>query len=86
MSSPIYELLRQNVKKMVHSFDRNEQGNIYPLILQEVERYLIEVVLEETKYNYVRAAQALGISRSKLYRRITALGIKTKEEPNKPHL
>jgi DNA-binding protein Fis len=76
MSLSLYDVLARNVKKMVSSLGPHEKGNIYPLIMNEVERSLIELVLEETKNNYLRAAKVLGISRSTLYRRIKALEIK----------
>jgi DNA-binding protein Fis len=75
MSLSLYDLLAQNVKKMVTSLAPDEKGNIYPLIMHEVERSLIQLVLEETKNNYLRAAKVLGISRSTLYRRIQVLKI-----------
>lgn len=75
MSLSLYDVLKKDVKKMTASFSQYERGNIYPLVMNEVERALLELVLEETKYNYVRAARALGIGRATLYRRIEALGI-----------
>jgi len=75
MSLSLYELLKRDVKKMVHGFGSHEQGNIYPLIMQEVEKCLIELVLEEYRYNYLRAAKILGISRSTLYRKIEVFKI-----------
>ena len=80
MSVSLYDLLKRETKKMVSSLARNEKGNIYPLIMQEVERYLISVVLKETKYNHFRAARVLGVSRSTLYRRIRVLGIEKKKK------
>jgi DNA-binding protein Fis len=78
MSVSLYDFLRKEVKKMVFSLGRYEKGNIYPLIMNEMEKYVITLVLEETNNNYLRASRALGIGRSTLYRRIEALGIKTK--------
>jgi len=78
MSDSLYNLLREQIGKMVLSLDRNEKGNIYPLIMNEVERYVITSVLEETRSNYLRTARVLGISRSTLYRRIEGLGIPKK--------
>jgi transcriptional regulator with PAS, ATPase and Fis domain len=43
--------------------------------MNEVERCLITSVLEKTNHNYVVAARLLGISRSRLYRRIERLEI-----------
>jgi len=79
VSVSIYDLLGCEVTKMVESLGRNEKGNIHPLIMHEVERYVIMVVLEKTSHNYRRASRALGISRSTLYRRIEFLGIEKKK-------
>ena len=80
MGQSLHDILARDVKRMVRSLVGNEDCNLYGLIMQEVERSLITLVLEETKYNYLRASKILGISRSTLYRRINALGIK--EEGN----
>ena len=69
------DILMRDVKKMVSGMGRNEKGNIYPLVINEVEKTIIEITLQETKNNYFRASQLLGISRSKLYRKIEKLGI-----------
>ena len=69
------DILMRDVQKMVSGMGRNEKGNIYPLVINEVEKTIIEITLQETKNNYFRAAQMLGISRSKLYRKIEKLGI-----------
>lgn len=77
-SLSLYDFLKKEVKKMAGSLGRYEHGNIYPLLMNEIEKYLIELVLEETNNNYVRSAQVLGISRSRLYRRIEFLGVQKK--------
>ena len=79
MSLSLYDFLKKEIKKMVASLGRNEKGNIHPLVMNELERYIITLVLEETKNNYFRAAKALGISRSTLYRRLDALKIQRKD-------
>jgi two-component system nitrogen regulation response regulator GlnG len=65
---------------MIGAMGKNSRGNIYPLIMHEIERYIIKLVLEETRFNFVNAARILGIGRSTLYRRVTALKI---DIPNK---
>jgi DNA-binding protein Fis len=69
------EILMRDVQKMASGIGRNEKGNLYPLVINEVEKIIIEITLQETKNNYFRAAQVLGISRSKLYRKIEKLGV-----------
>lgn len=75
----LYELLKRDVKKMVTGIGNNGKGNIYPLIMHEVEKYIIDLVLEETKNNYFRTARILGISRSTLYRKIEDFNIEKKK-------
>ena len=74
----LYDILRKEIKKMARSLGRHEKGNIYPLVMDEIERYVITLVLEETNYNFLRASKALGIGRSTLYRRVKSLGIRKK--------
>ena len=81
MALSLHELLKREIKKMVMGIGRNEKGNIFPLITQEVERSIIKLVLEETNFNYLHASKLLGISRSTLYRKIDFLKIKQKETP-----
>ena len=71
----LHEFLHRNVKKMVHNIGEYDRGNIYSLVVSEIERSLISMVLEELNDNYVRAAKVLGISRSRLYRKVEALGL-----------
>ncbi|MFH1831938.1 MAG: helix-turn-helix domain-containing protein [bacterium] len=78
MSVSLYDLLKKEVKQMVIGIGKDGQGNIHPLIIGEIEKYLIELVLQETDYNYVVASKMLGISRSTLYRKIELLKIPEK--------
>jgi DNA-binding NtrC family response regulator len=51
-----------------------------PLLLQ-VEREQIELALTEARHNKARAAELLGITRPRLYRRMEILGIVDDESP-----
>lgn len=75
MASLLYEALERDIRKMVRGLSEHERGNIYPLLIGQVEKYLIELVLEETNNNYFHAARSLGISRNTLYRKIESLGV-----------
>ncbi len=76
MALTLYDLLRKEIKPMIIGIGMHGKGNIYPLIIEEIERYVISLVLEETRFNLVVAAKILGISRSTLYRKIEKLNIK----------
>lgn len=78
MASLLYDVLKDDVRRIVSGLSEHEKGNIYPLLISQVEKYLIELVLEETKNNYFHAARSLGISRNTLYRKIETLSIEKK--------
>ena len=50
-------------------------------ILVHVERRMIETALRQARRNKSRAADILGISRPRLYRRIKELGLPDEPEP-----
>ncbi len=50
-------------------------------LLTEVERRLIETALRQSRSNKSRAAEILGISRPRLYRRIKELNLPDEDEP-----
>ncbi len=69
------------VKEVERLFDEGgNQSDIYHRIQQRVERPLLEVVLERTQGNQIRAAAVLGINRNTLRKKITDLRI---ELPNR---
>ncbi len=72
---PLTDFFKGTVRKMVRSVGQFESGNIYPLLISQVEKSLIEIVLEEQEYNYFHTARILGIGRSTLYRKMELLHI-----------
>jgi two-component system nitrogen regulation response regulator GlnG len=70
--------------KLVDYFRRTEGvdvDNLYSLVIERVERPLIELTLKKTKGNQIRAAQILGINRNTLRKKITDLRIELRKEP-----
>ena len=69
----LYELLEREIKRMITGIGKHGKGNIHPLVMQEIEKYIISIVLAETNYNYLVTSKMLGIARSTLYRRMKEL-------------
>lgn len=67
-------------KKLLASLNQKdiiEVNDLYQMVLHQVERPLIQIVLEKTRGNQLRAAQILGINRNTLRKKIQLLGIST---------
>jgi two-component system nitrogen regulation response regulator GlnG len=62
------------------NMDKMENGDVYSMVLGQVERPLIRFVLEKTRGNQVRAADILGINRNTLRKKIQELGIELRKD------
>ena len=62
------------------NMDKMESGDVYAMVLEQVERPLIRFVLEKTRGNQVKAADILGINRNTLRKKIQDLGIEVKKD------
>ena len=73
-------LVDMKLRECFAHMDRMETGDIYSVVLQQVERPLICFVLEKTRSNQVKAADILGINRNTLRKKILELGIEVKKD------
>jgi DNA-binding NtrC family response regulator len=56
-----------------------QEQQLYGSVLSVVEKPLIELVLEETRGNQLKAARILGLNRNTLHTKIRRLAIDTKQ-------
>lgn len=73
-ATPSVTPLRAHVRSALHEYfeqlgDQMPSG-LYQLVLQEIERPLLETVLHYTRGNQSRAADVLGINRSTLRKKL----------------
>ncbi len=68
------EHVRLAVKDYLARLDGDEVINLYNMVLNEVERPLIQTVLEQCGQNQSKAAQMLGLSRSTLRKKMADTG------------
>ena len=76
------QLVRRKLQPFLDAHADDAEGELYRTVLALVEKPLIELALERTGGNQVRAAKMLGLNRNTLHARIEALGIGAVAAPN----
>ena len=74
-NSAFDEMIRRKVRDTFAQHGDVHPSDLHALAVSWVERPLIELTLDRTGGNQVRAAEILGINRNTLRKKITALGI-----------
>jgi len=75
---PLCEMVRDALDRYFTDLNGEEPTNLYDLVLTQVERPLLERVMQETRGNISRAAQLLGMNRATLRTRLNRYGINNK--------
>jgi two-component system nitrogen regulation response regulator GlnG len=73
-------LVEMKLRASLGNLDKMESGDLYGMILEQMERPLIRFVLEKTRGNQVKAADILGINRNTLRKKIQELEIEIKRD------
>ena len=76
------EIIRHKLEDYFRRTDGVDVDNLYALVIERIERPLIELTLKKTRGNQIRAAQILGINRNTLHKKITDLRIDRKKDGN----
>ncbi|OHB33261.1 MAG: two-component system response regulator [Desulfuromonadaceae bacterium GWC2_58_13] len=73
-------LIAHKLHSSLSQMNVQELDNLYEMVLHQMERPLINIVMDKTRGNQVRAAEILGINRNTLRKKIQILGIDLKKE------
>lgn len=73
-------LVDMKLRGSLTNLEKMEAGDIYNLVLKQVERPLIRFVLEKARGNQVKAADILGINRNTLRKKIQELEITVRKD------
>ncbi len=71
-------LVARKLENSLAQMDLQELDNLYEMVLHQVERPLINIILQQTRGNQVRTAEILGINRNTLRKKIKTLEIDVK--------
>ena len=79
-SLSLEEVIRHKLEDYFERTRGVDVDNLYNLVVERVERPLIELTLRKTRGNQIKAAQILGINRNTLRKKIADLHIKLKKD------
>jgi len=68
---PIEECVRASLEQYFSDLHGAEPHSVYDMVLQTVEKPLLEVVMRQAEGNQSKAAQWLGINRNTLRKKLT---------------
>ena len=70
------EVASRKLEAMVKDAVQFDRGSLMAEVLPQMERPLLNLLLEQTKWNQQRAARIFGINRNTLRKKIETLGLK----------
>ncbi|PLX92788.1 MAG: nitrogen regulation protein NR(I) [Desulfuromonas sp.] len=73
-------LVARKLQNSLAQMDLQDLDNLYEMVLHQVERPLINIILQHTRGNQVRTAEILGINRNTLRKKIKTLDILVKRK------
>ena len=73
---PLRACVRRSLDTYFKELEDTETQNLHALVVAEVEKPLLEAVLQRTGGNQLRAARILGINRNTLRKKLGQYGLK----------
>lgn len=67
---PLNHHVKHSIERYFRELNGAQPASVYDMVLREVERPLLEVVMQETNGNQSRAAEILGINRNTLRKKL----------------
>lgn len=74
-AQPLGQCVRQSLAAYFADLDGTEAQNLYPLVIGEIEKPLLETVMHQARGNQSRAARMLGINRNTLRKKLAKYGL-----------
>lgn len=67
--------IQSSLETYFKDLDGHAPGNLYDIVLSEIERPLLEIVLSQTDNNVTKAAELLGLNRGTLRKKLQKYNI-----------
>ncbi len=67
---PLCTCIRASLELYFKDLDGHTVNNVYQMVISEVEKPLLEVVMQQSRGNQTKAAELLGINRSTLRKKL----------------
>lgn len=68
--SQLYSAVKHSIRRYLYELDGTSPHDMYNLVLKQIERPLLEAVLEHTRGNQSKAAEYLGLNRGTLRKKL----------------
>lgn len=75
---PLANCVKRSLDRYFRDLNGEKTTNLYALVLNEVERPLLEAVMRHAESNQCRAAEILGINRNTLRKKLKLHGLDNK--------
>ena len=75
-TNEIADCVRRSLERDFKDLDGAKPRAVYDMVLRNVERHMLEIVLDQAEGNQTTAAEMLGINRNTLRKKIQALKLK----------
>lgn len=67
---PLCQCVRRSLKRYFRDMNGEEPTNVYQMVISEIEKPLLEIVMQQTESNQTRASNILGINRNTLRKKL----------------
>ena len=70
-SNPVALVIEKHLKRYLDDLGDSEPSNIYQMVLDVVEKPMLELIMQHADYNRSLAANYLGINRNTLRKKLS---------------
>lgn len=75
IKKPLRESIKKSLKSYLLNLDGKYINNLYELALSELEKPLLDMIMQHTRGNQTQAALMMGINRSTLRKKLKKYGM-----------